>query len=233
MTPVPRLLLLLGSGACATLLPPATRPCAPPRAAITASASSFPPGPDASLSLTDAIDVVCAGLQQVDEPSPNAGMERLYNFLTPAGRTAIAPPPARSGLQGGVTLDYFLEFAGSAALGSLIECVSFSRVGEPTISPGNDQGTRGRLATQILEVCNSPVAVGSDERRKALACLVSTSDEFLSQILQAHRDGSEVPPPPPDSLVRTRFVLKWEEERRPPHQVRHPRYWAPVSRFHL
>ena len=117
--------------------------------------------PSKDLSVTDVINVLCRGLQENDAPKPDAGIERLYHFCTPPGRVAIAPPPPRSGLQGGVTLEYWMENAASPALGALTYCTSFRLVDEPVITPGTN--TRGRFCTQLVEVGNSPLEDESDK----------------------------------------------------------------------
>ena len=209
----------------------------------TPSLSTSPPSmqPSAELSVSDAIHAVCAGLQDNNTPHEEAGVERLYNFMTPMGRVKLAPPPPRSGLQGGVTLEDFLDNAGGAALGALVGCVEYSMVGPETITPGNDQGTRGKLATQMVEVGNSPLVDGVDETaslRKLCAppatprdhprahtcarahmrtCIVrrvAADDEYLAGILEAHRNGGPPPPTPSSALVRSRFVFQWEQVRR-------------------
>ena len=150
-----------------------------------------------------------------DHPTPDAGVERLFHFLTPMGRVAIAPPPPKAGLQGGVTLDYFLESAASPALGSLIFCSSFKPIGEMRISPPSN--ARGALATQMIEVGNSPVEDGSNVE-KSLEALVGAPDDFIAALLAAVRDGTELPAAPPEAQVKDRFWVQLEQERRPPMQ---------------
>ena len=125
--------------------------------------------PSADLDVLDVIKVICRGLQENDVPKQDAGLERLYNYCTPAGRVAIAPPPPRSGSQGGVTLEYWLEVASSPALGALIFCSSFELISDPVMTPGTN--TRGRFCTQLVEVGNSPLEDESD-KSAALQLLV-------------------------------------------------------------
>ena len=204
--------------------------------------------PSADLDVLDVIKVICRGLQENDVPKQDAGMERLYNFCTPAGRVAIAPPPPRSGLQGGVTLEYWLEVASSPALGALTFCSSFELIGDPVMTPGTN--TRGRFCTQLVEVGNSPLVDESDKSaalqrlvkgtcdlplriamqpckpRCALTSIcvcvrvhmLAADDSFLESVLTAVRDGGELPKAPPETEIKTRFWFAMEEQRRPPQQ---------------
>eukprot|EP00965_Chrysotila_dentata_P203941 6182045-Pleurochrysis_carterae.AAC.2 len=170
----------------------------------------FEPVPE--LGPAETIFVICAGLKYNNWPRLDAGIERLYHYLTPRGRVALAPTPPKSGLQGGVTLDYFLENAGSAALGSLLMCSHFKLVGDLTITPGAE--TRGRLATQMVEVINEP-----DDAM--LTALVTAPRSHHEAILDAVRRGvppPELPVPVTPVPRRAWYVFSLEEERRPPYQ---------------
>jgi hypothetical protein len=171
--------------------------------------------PTAELSFVDTVQLLCDGMKNNNEPHKDAGMERLYHFTQPMGRVAMAPPPPRSGLQGGVTLEYFLESAASAALGSLILCDSFKIVGDATVTPGTNH--RGSLATVLVEVGNSPLEDDSD-KALALEALCGAPDEFLEEVLQSERDGTPLPSVPEAAQVKARFWLSFEQERRPPLQ---------------
>lgn len=171
--------------------------------------------PTAELSATDVVRVVCEGLMNNDDPKPDAGLERLYHFMNPRGRLAFAPTPPKSGLQGGVTLEYFLEKAGNVALGALIFCASVELVGEVQLTPSSR--TRGALATQLIEVGNSPLVDDSDAVA-ALRSLVSAPDDFLGSVITAVREGRELPEAPPSTLIKRRFWVQLEQERRPPLQ---------------
>ena len=78
-------LLLLPSS---YILQPTPRPRC--RGLIACAAAPMEPQPD--LDVTGTIRAICDGLQKNDAPSTDAGVERLYNYLTPMGRVAIAPP---------------------------------------------------------------------------------------------------------------------------------------------
>ena len=185
------------------------------RAPSSVCVESLPLEPTIELSAAEVVSSVCEGLRVNDAPHKDAGIERLYNFLTPMGRVAIAPTPPKSGLQGGVTLDYFLKDAGSPALGALIYCTSIKLIGETRITPGTN--TRGALGTQLIEVGNSPLADQSDSLA-SLKALLRADDEFLEAVLASVRTGSELPEPPPGVQVKSRFWVQLEQQRRPPMQ---------------
>jgi len=171
----------------------------------------LPMEPTPELGPVETMFVICAGLKYNNWPNVDAGMERLYNHLTPMGRVAIAPTPPKSGLQGGVTLEYFMANAGSAAVGALLMCSRFEFTGDVTISPGSQ--ARGRIATQMVTVYN-------DQEDAELVSLVSAAPEQHAAILEAVRKGEK---PPLPSLIAgapkaSRFFFHLEEERRPPHQ---------------
>ena len=85
-------------------------------------ACAMPMEPNPELGVQEVCKVVCAGMQHWNDPFPDAGLTRLYNFMTAQGRVALAPPPPKAGLQGGVTLEYFLEEAAGPAIGTFMEC---------------------------------------------------------------------------------------------------------------
>jgi len=161
------------------------------------------------------VRVICEGLKCNDEPTADTGIERLFHFTTPMGRVAIAPPPPRSGLQGGVTLEYWLENAASSALGALTFCTGYELLGDARITPGSV--ARGALATQLIEVYNDPLEDGSDPEA-ALEAVLRGDDAYLDAILQANRDGTALPPPPVKARLRRRFWVSLEQQRRPPQQ---------------
>ena len=205
-------LLLLASSA---LLVPMPRPRAPRIRACAA----LPLEPVPELDVTGTINAICRGLQENDVGGIDTGVSRLYNFLTPMGRVALAPPPPKNGLQGGVTLEDFLRDAASPALGSLIECSDYKLVGEQVISPGNDQGTRGALATQLVEVVNDPLdvcGIGADAT-VCLKAMAKAPEDFLAAFLAATREGRDPPPTPPSMMQRDTFYFSLEQERRPPY----------------
>ena len=158
--------------------------------------------------------MICLGLQKNDEPKEDAGIERLYHWMTGPGRVSVAPPPPTSGLQGKVSLEYFMNEAAAPAIGALMGCTSFKLVGEPTISPGTQ--TRGELATQMIDVLNKPP---TDPEEIALTAMVAAPDSYLEAVLEAAREG-RAPPPAPltgggGSKIpeRSRFLFSLEEAR--------------------
>ena len=145
---------------------------------------ALPEVPTAGMSAEDTVHAVCGGLQNNDSPKEDAGIERFFHFLTPMGRVSVAPPPPRSGLQGGVTLEYFVENAASKALGALMFCESYTLIGKMRISPGSR--TRGCLGTQVVEVANSPLEDESDARA-ALTALVDAMSFGPSSVVNQGR----------------------------------------------
>lgn len=181
---------------------------------FSTSIETAPMEPNDSLSESDVVQLICEGLRQNDTPRTDAGIERLFHFTTPMGRVAIAPPPPRAGLQGGVTLEYFLENAASKALGSLCFCNSFKLIGTPQITPPSQ--ARGSLATVLVEVGNSPLEDESNVRA-SLKALLKAPDDFLAAVLEAERTGQSMPDEVPDeALVKSRFWFSLEQQRRPP-----------------
>ena len=62
------------------------------RAAVVACALPMEPVP--GLTAADACKIICEGLQKNDMPSKDAGIERLYHWMTGPGRVSVAPPPS-------------------------------------------------------------------------------------------------------------------------------------------
>jgi len=202
---------------------------------MVASADVLPMEPVLGYDSSDVCKLICEGLQYNDKPSPDAGIERLYNWMTGPGRVSIAPPPPKAGLQGYVSLEYFLEYGATPAIGALMDCTRFELVGEPTVSPGSQ--TRGRIAQHLIHVYNDPPDLPSDPVDAALVAMVAAPDKYLESVLAAAREGR---PPPPAPLLPgmssasqipplTRFLFNLEEERRPPHQG----CWFIKELFHM
>ena len=173
--------------------------------------TAAPMEPNQSLDAQETVRLVCTGLEFNDWPAIDAGMERLFNFLTPQGRVAVAPPPPIKGTQGGVTLEYFLEHAGSPAIGALIECSGFSLVGEPTITPATV--AHGSLATQMVEVYN-------EEEDIEISHVLQFNEVEIESVRKALISGEALPAFVSESSsvpTRTRFLLMLEQQRRPPY----------------
>jgi hypothetical protein len=172
--------------------------------------------PSSEYSATDVVQLVCEGLKNNDVPKADNGVERYYNFLTPQGRVALAPPPPKNGTQGGVTLDFFVANAGSPAFGALVSCTSFRLLGDARITPGSI--ARGSLCTQMIEVGNSPLEDQSSPRESLLA-LAKAPDDFLEAIIASVRAGTELPRGAPAAIeLKRRFWVQLEQQRRPPQQ---------------
>lgn len=189
--------------------------------------------PNPELSLEETIHCICRGLQKNDDPVEDTGVGRLYHFLSNQGRVALAPPPPVGGMQGGVTLEYFLANAASPALGALIFCNEYELMGPASIMPATM--AHGQLATQILEVRNDPEAVPEADTETPfdpelakihlLEQLVQTADENLETILDDARAGRPMPAEPQSLKAKAKkrpsavaqFVLQLEQEKRPPN----------------
>ena len=91
----------------------------------------------------DMVDAVCRGLMDNDRSGDDVGFCRLYQFMTPQGRTYMAPPPPRSGRLDGVSIEFFVECACDPVFG-LVGCDYFTIV-ETSSVPATM--TRGGLGT--------------------------------------------------------------------------------------
>ena len=161
----------------------------------------MPMEPTPELGPAEVCKVVCAGMKHVNDPFPDAGLTRLYNWMTAMGRVSLAPPPPKAGLQGGVSLEYFLEEAAGPAIGTFMECTRFGLVGEPTVMAGTQ--TRGGLATQLIEVHNEQVGPAGTAEEAAMVALLAAPDAYLEDVLAATRDGQPLPAPVTLTLTLT------------------------------
>ena len=66
-------------------------PARVPAPAATALADTLPMQPDASLDVSEAVRVMCTGLEFNGFPHADAGVERLFHWMTPQGRVKLAP----------------------------------------------------------------------------------------------------------------------------------------------
>jgi len=174
--------------------------------AVAAAGAELSMEPDAKLDLLDSIRVVCTGLEFNDYPTRDAGVTRLYNWMTPQGRVALAPPPPKGGTQTGVSLDFFLDEAGGAALGSLLSCSSWRFVGEASLMPATN--AHGLLATQIVEVLNMPEDLTiTDALDRPAVC------EELLRAVKAGEPMPNMPATPVRMPRRTRFLISLEQQR--------------------
>ena len=211
MRALPLVLLLVRAVEGFSLVPTPRRVRA--GAARCCAAFELPDHPTPELDAIQTVHVLCEGLKCNDWPKADAGVVRLYNYMTGMARVALAPPPPKAGMQGGVELDYFVENAASPALGALIFCTSYALIGECRITPGST--ARGDLAYQLIEVGNSPLEDNSDEA-SGLRALIGAPDAFLEEVLSAVREGREMPKAPVDVAVKQRFWVALEQQRRPP-----------------
>lgn len=99
----------------------------------------------------DMVDAVCRQLQDNSRNSRNEGFMRLYESMTPQGRTYVAPPPPRHGRLDGVSFDYFLE-NGCDPVFALVGCDHYTIV---EINEVSATETRGGLGTVKVRVDSS------------------------------------------------------------------------------
>jgi hypothetical protein len=99
----------------------------------------------------DVIDAVCRSLQDNSRTPNNEGYARLYDSMTPQGRTYVAPPPPRNGRLDGVSFDYFLAY-GCDPVFALVGCDSYTIL-ETSEVPATE--TRGGLGTVKVRVDSS------------------------------------------------------------------------------
>ena len=106
---------------------------------------NFPPKPSPDLQ-SDELALLCLrGLQLVDHPYENAGLNRIFPFLTWECRSAVT---SRGGIDD--TIDKFRERAALSPVLQTFMGASRITLGENTISPGT--ATRG-------DICSYPVRV--------------------------------------------------------------------------
>ena len=130
------------------------------------------------------------GLQRVDSPDANAGLERAFDWMTFECRKAVT---AR---QGASTVERFVEYGRlSPALMPFMHCEAL-RWGRPTVTPATT--TRGALASFPVEIL----------RGKGIR----------------HASGFQRADVNPDDVrddedyTSTRFVVRIQQQRRPPLQ---------------
>jgi len=97
------------------------------------------------------VEAICRALQDNGRSPNNEGFSRLYESMTPQGRTYVAPPPPRNGRLDGVSFDYFLE-NGCDPVFALVGCDYFTIV-ETNEVPATE--TRGGLGTVKVRVDSS------------------------------------------------------------------------------
>uniref|UniRef100_A0A7S0HGC6 Uncharacterized protein n=2 Tax=Phaeocystis antarctica TaxID=33657 RepID=A0A7S0HGC6_9EUKA len=146
----------------------------------------------------DMVDAVCRGLTDNDRGAEDEGFSRLYQFMTPQGRTYMAPPPPRSGRLDGVALDFFVDNACDPVFG-LVGC-DYYTILETTVSPATQ--TRGGLGTckvrfesslhsyldsQRCTRSDGSSSVGRGAERVALG----TGDKALQALVDAEEDEDD------------------------------------------
>jgi hypothetical protein len=129
------------------LRPPARPSIA--RTAVTDTNAALPMRPSPDLEPIEIVNACFGGLQQPDEPLPDAGYERLFHFCTYTCRKAIT---ARMGADSLANFTKHTEL--SPAVQPFTRAASIRIVDEPTIIAGTP--TRGPMATVGVDVFIAP-----------------------------------------------------------------------------
>jgi hypothetical protein len=188
------------------------RPCAPLRSHVACLedsellALSLPGTPSAELSPADVILACCRGLQHVDVPTANCGLERLFRFTTYACRASLTSRRGSSGGNGceadcAAHIENFVQEGTASLVQSLyplMRCPAFS-IGESTLVPATP--TRGAIATMVVAV-----RVGENFRHPSGFAKGEQAQTSLYAASSTDEEGSEL----------VRFTL--QQERRPPLQ---------------
>ena len=160
---------------------------------VELSANVVHPSPE--LGVVQMARVLCTALRDQDEAT---ALRTLFEFTTPQGRVALAPPAPQAGRRSSVDEATFVQTASHPLL-CLLGCESFRILGEPTVIPPTQ--TRGGLATVKIEV--------SPRTSSRLLSRLSSSSAPVERSLAAE---GEAP------LPLRQFVLSLEQQRRPPLQ---------------
>ena len=151
---------------------------------------------------SDMVDAVCQSLQDNGRNPNNEGYARLYESMTPQGRTYVAPPPPKNGRLDGVTFDYFLENACDPVF-ALVGCDSYTII-EANEVPATQ--TRGGLGTVKVRVDSSlkswlnsqrcTRSEGSASVGKAAAKRVplGTGDRVLQKLIDEEEEADDEVP---------------------------------------
>ena len=119
------------------------------RTAVTDANAALPMRPSPDLEPIEIVNACFGGLQQPDEPLPDAGYERLFHFCTYTCRKAIT---ARMGADSLANFTKHTEL--SPAVQPFTRAASIRIVDEPTIIQGTP--TRGPMATVGVDVFIAP-----------------------------------------------------------------------------
>ena len=119
------------------------------RTAVKDANAALPMRPSPDLEPIEIVNACFGGLQQPDEPLPDAGYERLFHFCTYTCRKAIT---ARMGADSLANFTKHTEL--SPAVQPFTRAASIRIVDEPTIIQGTP--TRGPMATVGVDVFIAP-----------------------------------------------------------------------------
>ena len=127
----------------------ALQPTLRPRVRTRVIRGALPMRPSPDLAPTQIVEACLGGLQQPDEPLPDAGYERLFYFCTYTCRKAIT---ARMGADSLANFTKHTEL--SPAVQPFTRAARIRIVDEPTIIAGTP--TRGPMATVGVDVFIAP-----------------------------------------------------------------------------
>ena len=154
----------------------------------------------------DVVDAVCRSLQDNGRGGANnEGFARLYESMTPQGRTYVAPPPPHNGRLDGVSLDYFIE-NGCDPVFALVGCDYYTiietaevpatetRGGLGTVKVRVDSSLKSWLNSQRCSRSDGSVTVG---KAAATRVPLGTGDRALQKLIDdADDDDDDVPAVP-------------------------------------
>ena len=157
----------------------------------------------------DMVDAVCRSLQDNGRSPDNEGYVRLYESMTPQGRTYIAPPPPRNGRLDGVSFEYFLENGCDPVL-ALVGCDYYTiletnevpatetRGGLGTVKVRVDSSLKSWLNSQRCSRSEGSATVGKDASKRVA---LGTGDMALQKIIDNEvDDDDDVPAAPTDEF---------------------------------
>ena len=159
-----------------------------------------PNDPNAPLGPGEMVDAVCRALQTNDENPNNAGYALLYQYMTPQGRTYVAPPPPRNGRLDGVSFEFFLDNACDPVL-ALVGCdyytivevsqvpATMTRGGLGTAKVRLESSLHKYLASQRCTRSEGSVSVGSSAAERVP---LGSGDKALQALIDVEEDGDDV-----------------------------------------
>jgi len=159
-----------------------------------------PYDPNSPLGPGEMIDAVCRALQDNDRTPNNEGYALLYQYMTPQGRTYVAPPPPRNGRLDGVSFEFFLDNACDPVF-ALVGCdyytilevsqvpATMTRGGLGTVKVRLESSLHKYLASQRCTRSEGSVSVGGST---TVRVPLGSGDKALQALVDAEEDGEDV-----------------------------------------